>query len=613
MSRTAPAVLAPAATVLALLGALVVPAAGGAAGIGVSPSIVAGPGVTSGAPAAPAPRGARIVSVVPNPVAPGDAGERVVLWVPPGTDGSGLSLADGEASLALPSDLPAGRVVVLTGEPPRPASPAGPDRPPPGPGEGGAAVVVPAGSLALANGGERLELRRGNRTLDAVPVSDAPPGERWLADPTPRWRPVGATDREPLTRRGVPVRSFALPDAPGPTVALLANASDRLYLAGYTVTSRRVGVALRRAAARGVDVRVLVEGGPVGGVGRRAAALLGALAASNVSVSVVDGPRQRYRFHHAKYAVVDDAVFVTSENWEASGVGGHGSRGWGTVARSPVLADRLADRFRGDAAWAAARPWAAYARTATVQEPSPPAAATFPSRFRPVVACATAVTLLAAPDNAETAMRRLLAGAERSILVQQVSIDPGTPLLDAVVAAARRGVRVRVLLSGAWYVREANRNLSRRLNALADREGLSLAVRLAEPRSRYSHVHVKGVVVDGERALVGSVNWNNVSLRENREVALVIQDRAVARYYARVFRADWRGGAWRVPLGALLGVGLAGCGAVVALARRVRPADGDAAAAGSLAHGAETGGPRRGRRGGQKRPPGAGRRDRPPP
>ncbi|MFB6298293.1 MAG: phospholipase D-like domain-containing protein, partial [Salinirussus sp.] len=79
-------------------------------------------------------------------------------------------------------------------------------------------------------------------------------------------------------------------------------------------------------------------------------------------------------------------------------------------------------------------------------------------------------------------------------------------------------------------------------------------------------IHAKGVIVDGDRAVVGSLNWNNHSARENREVALVLQGEAAGRYFTRVFRADWRGGRWTVPLGVLPVCALA----VVAALRRAR-------------------------------------------
>jgi hypothetical protein len=55
-----------------------------------------------------------------------------------------------------------------------------------------------------------------------------------------------------------------------------------------------------------VTVRVLVEGGPVGGVSRRSAGLLDRFTEAGVEVRVVSGPHARYQFHHAKYAVVGD-------------------------------------------------------------------------------------------------------------------------------------------------------------------------------------------------------------------------------------------------------------------------------------------------------------------
>lgn len=189
-----------------------------------------------------------------------------------------------------------------------------------------------------------------------------------------------------------------------------------------------------------------------------------------------------------------------------------------------------------------------------------------PARFDAVRAPAD-VRVLAAPDDAGRGIRALVASAEERLLVQQLSVAPEHAFLNATVDAARRGVEVRVLLSGKWYVREENRRVAERLNRLSRREGLPLTARLAEPRSRYDLLHVKGVVVDGERTLVGSVNWNDVSVRRNREVALVIESERVAARFERAFRADWRGGAWRVHAGTL-GAAAVAAGATVRYVRR---------------------------------------------
>jgi phosphatidylserine/phosphatidylglycerophosphate/cardiolipin synthase-like enzyme len=49
------------------------------------------------------------------------------------------------------------------------------------------------------------------------------------------------------------------------------------------------------------------------------------------------------------------------------------------------------------------------------------------------------------------------------------------------------------------------------------------------------------VIIDGEEVVVGSMNWNNNSARENREIALILNGEAAGEYYSRVFEADWTG------------------------------------------------------------------------
>lgn len=479
---------------------------------------------------------ATITAAAPNPAASGDAGEFVAVRFSEETNTSGWVVADGETTAPLPNRSLSGTVALSTD----PAVARNRTDLP---------VVGLDGRLSLSNGGERVALRAENRTVDAVTYPSAPEAERWDGD---GWTPIGATDFPSFTAENVAVTGFVLPDAPGPPLSLVESADSRLYLAGYTLTSERVTTALVAAADRGVNVRVLVEGGPAGGTPATQAKRLDALAAADVEVRVVDGDRARYSFHHAKYAVADGRAVVLSENWKPSGTGGHASRGWGVTLRDERVADHLASVFRADAGWADAKPWRRVRENVTLVE-SEPASASYPTRFPSVSAHADSARVLLAPDNAREGVRELVASANESLLVEQVSVDPDSGFLNWTVAAARRGVRVRVLLSGAWYTREDNRNVTRKLERIAERENLDLRARLVEPRSRFEKIHVKGAVVDGERVLVGSLNWNEHAATENREVSVVIQDDEIADQYERAFRADWRGGAWRLPVG-LVGV-----------------------------------------------------------
>jgi phosphatidylserine/phosphatidylglycerophosphate/cardiolipin synthase-like enzyme len=488
-----------------------------------------------------------IVAVKPNPVAPEDRGEYVVVTYPRGAN---WTLGDGETRVELPAG--AGRAVVT----PNPAAV----------NLSGTVVAVP--DLRLANGAEILRLRHGRVVVDRVTYETAPESEVYHPHDG-GWRAVGATNFGPATTGPATVEAFVLPDAPSVPLETVQAADRRLLLAGYTVGSWRLARALAAAADRGATVRVLVEGGPVGGISRRSARLLDWLAARGVAVEVLDGPRARYAFHHAKYVVADDRALVLTENFEPTGTGGHSNRGWGVVVRDADTAAHLAAVFRADTGWRDTVGWQRFRAGRNFTEGGV-ANATYPSRFRPRELHARSVRLLVAPDNAEAGIVRAVRSAEKSVLVKQVAIGGrDQPFLQAALDAARRGVRVRVLLSSAWYVEEDNRRLVEWLNGLAADEGLPIAARLAEPRSRYGKIHAKGAVVDGDTVVLGSVNWNNHSVRENREVDVVLEGEAVGSYYERVFWADWRGGTRQLPLGVVVTVVGVGAGAVAG-ARRVR-------------------------------------------
>ncbi|MFC6755381.1 phospholipase D-like domain-containing protein, partial [Halorubrum tibetense] len=164
------------------------------------------------------------------------------------------------------------------------------------------------------------------------------------------WRPDGYEPRAPERVTGAAVTPFVLPDSPEMPVDPLETADDRVLVAGYTLESDRVVDRLVAAHERGVAVRVLIEGTPVGGFQNRGAHAADRLHAAGVEVRVLDGEPDRFRFHHAKYAVVDDRAVVLTENWKRSGTGGGSNRGWGIVADDDAVADSLAALFENDAA-----------------------------------------------------------------------------------------------------------------------------------------------------------------------------------------------------------------------------------------------------------------------
>lgn len=434
-------------------------------------------------------------------------------------------------------------------------------------------VAVPVSELpehfTMAQTGETIRLVHGGEPVDETTYERAPEGERWLlTDGGWEWRPRGATTFEARDLPAERATAFVLPDSPEVPIDTLRAADDRLYLAGYSFHSERATEALLAAHERGVEVRVLVDGTPVGGQTTAEAEAFDRLATAGIEVQIFDGPTTRYRFHHPKYAVVDDRALVMTENWKPSGTGGGASRGWGVVVESGSVAEELAAVFEADAGWEDTAAWDRSLAGELVAEEPPEG--TFPSEFDPATSEVESVRVVTAPDNANEETTALIRSAEESIRIKQATIAHDHAFLREAVAAAERGVEVRILLDSSWYVEEENRELVRWMEDQAESGDLPIEARLVESDD-FAKLHAKGVVVDDRTALVGSINWNENSVENNREVALIVESEGVARHFAAVFDADWEGENRRsLPVGIGLGVAAATGVAVLAGSRLLR-------------------------------------------
>ncbi|XVH30935.1 phospholipase D-like domain-containing protein [Haloferacaceae archaeon DSL9] len=509
----------------------------------------------------------RILELYPNPVAARDRGEYAVVSLPvAGT----WEFSDGKRPVTFVVDEPG--VVAISDDPERATA------------HTDALVVEVPPRFALADAGETLELRYDDRTVDTVRYERAPEGERWLRDADPHWRPYGFEPRAKATVDATTATAFVLPDGVDAPLDPFEAAEDRILLGAYTFESWRVADALVAAEARGVEVRLLVEGGPVGGVSRTQAAVLDYLSTAGIDVRVMTGEWTRFSYHHAKYAVADDIAVVVSENWKPSGTGGASNRGWGVRIDGREAAAELTAVFEHDATWRDSVGWDEFAATATfhgdgVRERGATAddigsgmsARSYPAEHPPETVAVERVAVLTAPGNAEDAVVDRIDGANRTVSIIQPRVSGREqPMMAAAIRAAQRGVRVRVLLSSYWYDRDDNEAFAARTNRYAERTALPLEVRLAEPGGRYEKIHAKGVVVD-DAAIVGSLNWNNHSARQNREVAVVLDGPEAAAYYRSVFDEDWEGrpATERLTIGALVALGGAVAGGVAIGRKRI--------------------------------------------
>lgn len=125
-----------------------------------------------------------------------------------------------------------------------------------------------------------------------------------------------------------------------------------------------------------------------------------------------------------------------------------------------------------------------------------------------------------------------IAAARRTLLLEQAYFVPDELVIDALVAAAARGVRVEIILPGeqndAPKVRRAGRARWGRL--------LAAGVKIYEYEP--TTLHAKIMIVDGLWSSVGSANFDNRSFRLNDEANLNVYDAPFAAALTRTFAAD---------------------------------------------------------------------------
>jgi len=125
-----------------------------------------------------------------------------------------------------------------------------------------------------------------------------------------------------------------------------------------------------------------------------------------------------------------------------------------------------------------------------------------------------------------------VAAAVRSIDLCAAYFVPDRLIADALLAARRRGVRIRILLPGPHIDSDTVR-LSSRASWGPLLEG-GVEIHLYQP----TMIHVKLLVVDGELVSVGSTNFDIRSFRLNDEASLNVYDCGFAAAMTAVFEQD---------------------------------------------------------------------------
>jgi cardiolipin synthase len=276
-------------------------------------------------------------------------------------------------------------------------------------------------------------------------------------------------------------------DGRAPLLDEIQVARRSIDLEIYIVTDDVILQSLEEAQRRGVEVRVILEEHPFGGGGGQEEVFT---RLESAGIAVRWG-NPVFRFSHIKTMIVDDAVaIIMNQNLTQSAFSAN--REFGVVTN------------RSDAVQAAAAIFAADWSRGAEPDPGP---------------------LVVSPTNAREQLLALVGSAHVSLYVYaEVLRDP--QLLDALAAAAQRGVRVRIVISTSG-------DFGAEVDALT---ASGVEIRL----SRSLYIHAKLIVADGERAFLGSQNLSATSLDQNRELGIIIDDPVNLARLSRTFAIDFR-------------------------------------------------------------------------
>ena len=319
-------------------------------------------------------------------------------------------------------------------------------------------------------------------------------------------------------------------------IGLIDGARDSVALEAYIFRSDEVGVrfatALKEAAARGVGVRVIMDG--IGMLGT-AHSYLRDLRQHGVEVRVFNRPGIKLWLgliprDHRKLLVVDDMAGVTGgvgigREW-MTGVQRHGRSRWRDTAlriEGPAALD-MGDAF--DTMW----------RRVTgerVKRVRHLRASTRGANLDPATHESALVGIIEGEPwrlRAARALQMQAISAERSIWLASAYFIPTWSEREALIGAARDGVDVRVLVpsrNDQPWVTMMSRRYYRRL--------LTNGVRIWEWQGEM--MHAKTSVIDGSWVRVGSTDVNFLSVAVNYELDAVVQDHALA-YEAQMMFLD---------------------------------------------------------------------------
>lgn len=277
-------------------------------------------------------------------------------------------------------------------------------------------------------------------------------------------------------------------------VLAIEQAKEHVYIQVYILTEKRLISALKDAYIRGVDVRIILEGNvfwnPRINISTKT-------QLENTGIPVAYADNTKYRFTHTKMMLIDGRYILATGNYSHSSF--TENREFFVVGADTSLFETLKTLFFADFS----------------KEPF--------FWYHPL--------LVFSPLDARYKITTLLESATTSIdMYAQTLSDPDIQAI--LVKKHQQWVRVRILLGNRKKVSSNASDFS-----FFETAGIPIA----DPSTPY--IHAKSIIIDNKRAYIGSQNFTQNSLDNNREIGILLSEHEITPL-REAFETDFKN-AWK--------------------------------------------------------------------
>jgi cardiolipin synthase len=274
-----------------------------------------------------------------------------------------------------------------------------------------------------------------------------------------------------------------------PLLSAIKQAQSTIDMVMYGLTDDSFIHALINAQSNHKNVRILLQHYPYMSTDENLKAIQ-ELQAANM---VVAWPDDKFKLTHQKTLLFDNSsALVLTFNLTHSSF--TKERNFGLLITDPALVAKIQQVFNAD--------WQHHA--VMVHD----------------------ADLVFSPDDSRQQILNLINAAHFSIKIYAEGLSD-YQIVGALAQAARRGVDVCVLTS-TFHDKKPGKQF-----AYLQRAGVAIHF------SKNYIIHAKVMIIDGDHALLGSINFTRQSVNNNRELSVIVHDKKIVAQLEGYFEGDW--------------------------------------------------------------------------